>query len=336
MNWAVIMAGGSGTRFWPLSYSNHPKQFLKLLGDKTPAEACIKRLSRFIEPERILMVASRHHREVISKVLPDFPQDQILWEPVGRNTAACIAWATETIRRRDFEARIGVFPSDHDIRDEQAFVDCLSQAYQAAQNQIVLFGIEPDRPETGYGYIETGDLSGAEGIHKVASFREKPDFETAQHYLASKKYLWNSGMFIFDATTMHDELQKNVPQIVSKIAQIVDQPECLDDIFPTLMSISIDYAVMEHTQKAVVIRGAFPWDDLGTWASIRKYYPKDEQANAKCGNARFVEASDNFVYIADEREVAVLGLSHVIIVSTPEAVLVMDDSRSQDVRLMVK
>ena len=148
MNWAVIMAGGSGTRFWPLSHGHHPKQFLKLLGDETPAGACVKRLSKFIAPERILMVASCHHREVISQVLPEFPQDQILWEPVGRNTAACIAWVTEVIRRRDKSAKIGVFPSDHDISDEAAFISCLNRAYAAAENQIVLFGIAPDRPET--------------------------------------------------------------------------------------------------------------------------------------------------------------------------------------------
>ena len=332
MNWAVIMAGGSGTRFWPLSSKDHPKQFLKLLGNTTPAAACVQRLSKVIPVENILIVASERHREILPKTLPDFPIHQVLWEPIGRNTAACIAWATETILVKDKEAKIGVFPSDHAIPDETAFEACLLKAYDTAHQRIVLFGIEPTRPETGYGYIEQGQPLESQDVCKVASFREKPDTETAEHYLREKKYLWNSGMFIFDAITMHDELCLHVPQIVEKVQEIVVHPDRLNAVFPTILSISIDYAVMEHTQKAVVLRASFPWDDLGTWSSVRKYYPTDECGNAICGKARLVDAHDNFIYSGDNRQIAILGLNHIIVVSTPDAILVMDDEKAQDVR----
>lgn len=331
MNWAVVMAGGSGTRFWPLSNAEHPKQFLKLLGDETPAASCVRRLSQVVSRERILIVSSTIHRHALFEALPDFPPDQVLWEPIGRNTTACIAWATETILRRDAEARIGVFPSDHDIPDVDSFTKCLRKAFDAATQRIVLFGITPTRPETGYGYIEEGSTI-CYGLHKVSSFREKPDEETAQTYLEAGRYLWNSGMFIFDAQTMHDELVRHVPQIIEKIEEIVSHPDRLETVFPTVMSISIDYAVMEHTQCAAVLRGSFAWDDLGTWASIRKYFPVDEHGNACRGNVTCHDSSDAFVYADDGRRVALLGVSNLIVVSSADGVLVMDDKRSQDVR----
>ena len=331
MNWAVIMAGGNGTRFWPLSSSRHPKQFLKLIGDRTPAETCLHRLQKVVPLNHIIIVASYEHREALREVLPDFPEAQILWEPVGRNTAPCIAWAAAHILSQDPEARVGVFPSDHDVQDEEKFATYLRMAFDAAENRIVLFGIEPSRPETGYGYIEMGESVGHE-CSKVASFREKPDLATAEGYLKAGRFLWNSGMFIFDARTMYEELQQSVPQIAAGIDEIVANPDKIEQIFPTLLSISIDYAVMEHTQRAVVIRAAFPWDDLGTWASIRKYFEADANGNATRGKARLIDCTDTFVYAEDGRTIAALGIHNAVIVSVEGAVLVMDLERSQDVR----
>lgn len=334
MNWAVIMAGGNGTRFWPLSCAEHPKQFLRLLGEKTPAESCVERLLKVVPLDQIIIVASAKHRKSLTEALPHFPMSQVLWEPVGRNTAACIAWATETIRSKDKHARIGVFPSDHAIADADAFADCLSRAYETAQNQIVLFGIEPSHPETGFGYIEEGENM-AKNVSRVAAFREKPDIETAKQYLADGRFLWNSGMFIFDAETMHEELTRHVPQIVQGIQSILQNPESIDEAFPKLMSISIDYAVMEHTDRAVVMRAAFPWDDLGTWDSIRKYYAPDDAQNASRGNHVMVDCRQTFTYADDGRVIATLGLNNIIVVSTKDAILVLDGSRSQDVRKIV-
>lgn len=334
MNWAVVMAGGNGTRFWPLSNSKHPKQFLRLLNGESPAEACVRRLSRVIPVERILIVASECHRESLAQALPDFPGSQVMWEPAGRNTAACIAWANETIRARDPEAVIGVFPSDHAISDENAFAQCLERAYREALGRIVLFGIEPTRPETGYGYILEGECVG-EKISKVASFLEKPDLQTAEGYLRDGRYLWNSGMFIFDAQVMHEELSLYVPQIAEKIDIIVKDPSKLAEVFPTLLSISIDYAVMEHTKRAAIMRAAFPWDDLGTWASIRRYYPTDDRENATKGNGSLIDCDQTFAFSDDDRVIAALGLKNVVIVSTREAVLVLDADRAQDVRKIV-
>lgn len=333
MHWAVIMAGGSGTRFWPLSNDDHPKQFLKLIGDRSPAQSCVMRLARFIAPERILIVASHRHREALRADLPDFPEDQVLWEPLGRNTAPCIAWACETILRRDPDPIIGVFPSDHNIADDDAFISCAKAAYALAPRHIVLFGIEPTRPETGYGYIETGEET-AEGsnAYEVASFREKPDAETAEQYIAQGRFLWNSGMFIFDAHTMRDELAAHVPQIVAGIDDICSGKRDLGDAFKDLLSISIDYAVMEHTKRAIVMRSRFPWDDLGTWASISRYYARDAQGNAARGQAVLVDCSNAFVYNQDARAIGVLGLRNVIIVSSGDGMLAMDAERSQEVR----
>ena len=334
MNWAVVMAGGNGTRFWPLSRPEHPKQFLRLLGEKTPAESCVERLNRVVPMENILIVASARHKDSLQEALPGFPMSQVLWEPVGRNTAACIAWATEVIRAKDPNAKIGVFPSDHAIADEEKFAQCLQKAFDIAQNRIVLFGIQPTRPETGYGYIEEGNPI-SEGVCKVASFREKPDFETAQEYLSANRYLWNSGMFIFDAETMHEELERHVPQIVSGIMGILQDPQSLETAFPKLLSISIDYAVMEHTDRAVIMRAAFPWDDLGSWDSIRRYYPQDDAQNAARGKTVMVDCQNTFAYADDSRLIATLGLQNIIVVSTNDAILVLDGNRAQDVRKIV-
>lgn len=333
MHWAVIMAGGSGTRFWPLSSDAHPKQFLKLIGDRSPAQCCVDRLRRFIAPERILIVASEFHRQALKEDLVDFPLDQVLWEPVGRNTAPCIAWACETIRRRDPEAVIGVFPSDHDIAEGEAFVSCAKTAYDLASDHIVLFGIEPTRPETGYGYIELGAaLASQDNVYEVAAFCEKPDAQTARRYLDEGRYLWNSGMFIFDAQTMHEELERHVPQIVSGIESIVSGVRPVEEAFGDLLSISIDYAVMEHTRRARVIRARFPWDDLGTWESIARYYECDARGNAARGRSVVVDCRNTFVFSDAPRAVGVLGLQNVVVVSTEDGVLVMDAARSQDVR----
>lgn len=335
MNWAIIMAGGSGTRFWPLSNSEHPKQFLHLLGEKTPTLSCVERLLRFIELPHILIVASERHRQILKESLPNFPLEQVLWEPEGRNTAPCIAWATTKILRQDSEARIGVFPSDHEISDISQFVSCLEEAYLNSTGRIVLFGITPTRPETGYGYIEEGAKIG-DVLREVASFREKPEIEKAEAYIKAGRFLWNSGMFIFDGQVMYEELTRFVPQIVQIAEEILDYPERLKSRFFQMMSISIDYAVMEHTSKAAVIRASFSWDDLGTWESVRRYYSRDKNGNSSKGEARLYECHNTFTYSGDERVIAAIGLSDVVIVSTPEAVLVMDGKHSQDVRKVVK
>ncbi|MCL2325396.1 MAG: mannose-1-phosphate guanylyltransferase [Proteobacteria bacterium] len=334
MRWAVIMAGGSGTRFWPLSSPARPKQFLKLLGDTTPAEACVKRLAHSIDPHRILIVASESHRAALHEALPDFPPAQILWEPVGRNTAACIAWATEVIRAQDPQALIGVFPSDHAIADTNAFTQCLAHAYDNAAKRIILFGIVPSRPETGYGYIKVGQTLG-ENLFRVEAFLEKPPLLLAEQYLLDGHYLWNSGMFIFDAQTMHDEIRLHLPDLARGIEAIIASPDDLAHHFHRLPSISIDYGVMERTAQAAVIRAEFPWDDLGTWDAIRRYHAQDENCNASHGQTLTIDCHNTFCYNTGERPIATLGLHDIIVVNTPEAIMVMDAKHAQDVRKIV-
>lgn len=331
MQWAVIMAGGNGTRFWPLSNPSHPKQFLKLLNEHSTAEKTIERVRKVIPPERILMVSSVCHRDALERALPDFPKSQILWEPCGRNTAPCIAWANEVILSRDPDAVVGVFASDHAIAEDGAFERALRDAYALARGRIILFGVLPTRPETGYGYIRAGaELS--PGLFEVASFLEKPDARTALRYVEDGGYFWNSGMFIFDARTMRREFQSHAPQILEGVQGIVRDPQTLDVQFGALPSISIDYAVMERTRCAAVLRAEFCWDDLGTWDAVARYFPSDVRGNAARGNVAALDCSNTFAFVEDGRPVALLGLENVTVVVTHDGVLVMDSRRAQDVK----
>lgn len=339
MNWAVVMAGGNGTRFWPLSNPQRPKQFLRLLGNESPASACIERLKHVVSPERIIVVAAESHRAALAEALPEFPAEQTLWEPVGRNTAACIAWATDFILAKDADARIGVFPSDHAIQDVAAFTTELRRAYANAEGRIVLFGIKPTRPETGYGYIEIGeDLESKDhdaAVYAVASFREKPELEVAEGYLASGDYLWNSGMFIYDGRCMQEEISRYLPRMAKIVAQIVAEPERRDELFPSLESISIDYGVMERTQRAALMVADFPWDDLGTWDAIRRYFEHDALGNAQRGEVLAIDSRNCFSYACDGVQIATLGVEDLIIVATGTSVLVINPNNSQDVRQIV-
>lgn len=340
MHWAVVMAGGNGTRFWPLSSPERPKQFLRLLGEESPASACISRLQKVLDAERIIVVAAESHRAALAEALPDFPPEQILWEPVGRNTAACIAWATAFILSQDPDAKIGVFPSDHAIEDVEAFATVLRRAYHNAVGRIVLFGIKPSRLETGYGYIEIGKQTTSSDacseLYDVASFREKPSLELAEKYVESGQYLWNSGMFIYDGQCMQSEIAKYLPALAKAVAELIAEPERQDELFPKLESISIDYGVMERTQRAVLMLAEFPWDDLGTWDAIRRYFEHDALGNAQRGKVLTIDSQNCFTYACDGVQIATLGVKDLIVVATGKSVLVIDPKKTQDVRQIVE
>jgi len=345
---AVIMAGGSGTRFWPASREHRPKQLLPLGGsnEETLLAATVRRLSPIIPPENVFVVTGRKLAEATRAALPKVPANQILVEPIGRNTAPCIAWATRAIEKRDPNALVGVLPSDHFISDEKAFLSVIEKALASASaGNVTTIGIVPTRAETGYGYIEVGsDI--ANDAKRVVRFVEKPNAETAAAYVAGGKHLWNAGMFFFRANEMSRLVQQHLPALAEGITKIANaegtasEAKVLEDIFPTLPSISIDHGVMEKSGDLAVVPGVFGWNDVGSWLSAWELAKKDERGNALAPNALAIDANNNLVVDLtthpQKKAVAVVGVSGLVIVKTDDAVLVIPKDRAQDVRSVIE
>jgi mannose-1-phosphate guanylyltransferase len=348
--YAVVMAGGAGTRFWPASRASLPKQLLALGAD--PGEsliaATVRRISQLVPPERVYIATGQALLEGTARELPQVPPANLLAEPVPRNTAPCIGWATATIARRDPDALIMVLPSDHFIRDEAGFRSVLSRALESAgRGYLTTIGIVPTRPETGYGYIELGQELGP-GLSRVARFVEKPDRARAEAYVAGGKHLWNAGMFFFQATAMQKAIATHLPELHGGLARIEeaaargDESAALAAIFPTLPSISIDHGVMEKASELAVARGDFGWSDVGSWESAWELAAHDADGNALPAGSVAVDAHGNLVRdlttTRDDRKrvYALVGVSDLVLVETDDAVLVIPRSRAQDVRAVVE
>jgi mannose-1-phosphate guanylyltransferase len=344
---AVIMAGGAGTRFWPASRAKTPKQLLPLGADpKEPLlAATVRRLSPLIAPDHVTIATGAALLEATAHVLPSVPRAHLLAEPVPRNTAPCIGWATATILRRDPDAIIAVLPADHYIPDEEGFRAVVAHALEgAAAGHLLTVGIVPTRPETGYGYIEVGDALGS-GFLGVKRFVEKPNRERAEEYLRDKRHLWNAGMFFFRGRVMMDAISTHMPDLARGLTAIDlaaaagSEAKALGEIFPTLPSISIDNGVMEKASGLAVVRGDFGWNDVGSWESAWELAPKDADGNAMPPEAIAVDARGNFVCDRTTRAkrpvVAMVGVEDLVVVLTDDAVLVIPRSRAQDVRAVV-
>lgn len=345
--YAVILAGGSGTRFWPASRASHPKQLLALAGDgeKSLIEATLHRLAPIVPAERVYVATGKRLVDATRQQLPSLPAQSFLTEPVARNTAPCIGWATRVIARRDPDATILVVPSDHHVANASNFERALQSAIASAETGVITtIGIEPTRPETGYGYIEVGDRV-AETVYKIARFVEKPTLDRAQAYLAAKHFVWNSGMFFFRATTMTEAISRHMPDLsrgldeIDRAAREGNEAEALERVFPTLPSTSIDYGVLERESALHVVRAEFGWTDLGSFASVWEQRDKDEQGNAVSPTSIAIDAQRNLVFDArtgaDNQTVALLGTQDLCVVLTDTAVLVMPRDRAQDVRAIV-
>ncbi|HEY4106344.1 MAG TPA: mannose-1-phosphate guanylyltransferase [Polyangiaceae bacterium] len=347
---AMILAGGSGTRFWPASRALRPKQVLALGGSELPLIAqTARRIEALCPAERAVVATGRALVEVTQQALPWFAPDAFLAEPVARNTAACIGWASSLIHRRDPEAVIAALPSDHLIADEAAFRGAVEQAFAVAEDgTIVTLGIKPDRPETGYGYIEAGSAL-SRGVHKVQRFVEKPDRAKAEEYLASGRYFWNSGMFFFRADAMLRAIQKHMPALASGLERIERAAERgaeterreTKQVFEALESVSIDYGIMERVEKLAVIPADIGWSDLGSWHSVWELGGKDARGNAGKALTVFVDGDRNLVEDlrspgATPRVVALCGVSDLCVVQTDDALLIIPRERAQDVRKIVE
>ena len=339
--YSVIMAGGKGERFWPLSTKQVPKPFVRLFGDKTMIQMTVERMASVVPTERVCVVIGEDHLEVARKQLPMLPEENFIVEPAGRDTAACIGFTAVTLMRRDPEALMIVLPADHYIPDVDAFVKTVKAAHGYARSgeHLVTIGIRPVRPETGYGYIHAFQKCDASEdciCYRVKRFVEKPDAVRAAHYLAEGRYYWNSGIFVWRARTVLKGIESHMPNLYRGLMDINDamgagDRERVASVFGGLERISIDYGLMEKVDNGLMVEASFPWDDVGTWSSFLRVSGLDEDGNYVQGSPICIDTKDCVIF-AENTKVGVIGLSNVIVVASREGVLVCDMKRDQEAR----
>ncbi len=335
--YAVIMAGGKGTRFWPLSRKKRPKQLLSILSEKSMLHLTVERLSPIIPPDKILIVTTKSISESVKEELPFIPPQNIIAEPVGRNTAPCIALAAKIIERVSSPKEImAVLPADHHISPKDAFVKDLRRAAQvASKGALVTFGIPPRRPETGYGYIETAEMA-EEGVFQVASFHEKPSRQVAEEYIKKGNFFWNSGIFVWQVDTILTALKEYVFDLWSACKDLGNcygtekwEEEC-NRIYPSIDSISIDYAVMEKAKNVYMVRSSFSWNDVGSWQSLEDVWPMKEN-NISISDIFSIE-SEGCIAFSPGKLVALIGVKDLVIVDTQDALLICKKDQAQRVK----
>lgn len=347
----VILAGGRGTRFWPLSRKKRAKQMLALNSERSMIQETVERLTAAAPEKRTWVITNGDLRDGIRKQLPKVPKQQIVAEPAGRNTAPAIGLAAFLIAKEDPKAVIGLFPSDHVIEEEKKYTAALKKAIDiaAAGPNMVVMGVHPTRPETGYGYIEVG-AKAANGALNVRRFREKPNRETAEEFLRAGNYFWNSGMFVWGAQTLVDALREHLPgtaAILEEIAQASGSKKfdkTFEKLYPKCDNISVDYAVLEprsargEQSNLYCIPAEFHWNDLGSWTALYEHHVRDvEAANnvIKADKAFEMDASGNYIY-SPKKFVAAVGVSGLVVVETEDALLITTRERAQDVGKVVK
>ena len=341
-NHIVIMAGGIGSRFWPMSTSEYPKQFIDVMGvGKSLIQLTVERFKDICPKENFWVVTSEKYVDIVKEQLPQIPAQHILAEPEARNTAPCIAYACWKIRKEFPQANIVVTPSDALVIDTAEFARCIAVALEktADSQAIVTLGMMPTRPETGYGYIAALGEADAKGICKVEAFREKPDVETAKGYLAAGNYFWNAGIFVWNADTITNAIRRYAPQIAGVMDELEPalftdkEAEELKRLFPTCEKISIDYAVMEKAEDIFVLPAEFGWSDLGSWGSLRTLLPQDEAGNAKVGGrVDMYNCRNCVVHAAEEKRVVLEGLDGYIVAEKNGQLLVCRLSEEQRIK----
>ena len=344
----VIMAGGSGTRFWPLSRRARPKQFLPLASEKPLLVDTVSRLEGLAALGDTFVVCGQVHAPAVRKLVKGMPKANLLVEPVARNTAPAIALAALHVARRDPEGILVVLPSDHHVAKPSAFRKTLQAAARVAQEgYLVTIGIKPDRPETGYGYIRVGEpleLPGkaAGAAREVAAFVEKPDLATAAGYLASGDYLWNGGIFLFRADIILEAFERYMPELARGLEDLAEkvggrqEAAALKKVFPKLPNVSIDYGVMEKADNIAVVPGDFGWSDVGSFSAISEVREQDAKGNVLAGRTSLALDCEGCVVLGDKRPLAVVGMKDVVVVDAGDAVLVVPKAKAQDVRKAVE
>ena len=322
-NHVVIMAGGIGSRFWPMSTPQFPKQFIDVMGmGKSLIQLTAERLAPVAPMCNFWVVTSQNYVDIVKQQLPDIPEQNILAEPEPRNTAPCIAYACWKIKKNFPDANIVVTPSDALVVNTTEYQRVIKEAlaFTADSNNIVTVGIKPSRPETGYGYIASAGCLDNSEIHKVEAFKEKPNLETAEKYLAAGNYFWNAGIFVWNVNTITDAIRTFTPDLAEKMEKMSpafytnQETATLAKIFPTCEKISIDYAVMEKSDRIYTLPAEFGWSDLGSWGSLQTLLPKDEASNASVGeNIKLYDSKNCIVHAQDARQVVVQGLDGYIV-----------------------
>jgi mannose-1-phosphate guanylyltransferase len=361
---AIVMAGGAGTRFWPESRAARPKQLLDFVGGRTMIQATVDRLGTLVPPERVLVVTNQSLVEPIRSQLPQLPPDAILGEPCKRDTAPCIGWAALHVLRDDPQATMAVMPSDHVIRTDEAFQQALRLAadlVEAEPARIVTFGIKPTYPAETFGYIERGDalelaLSSIQSqpsaatqpgpaVYAVRRFREKPKAPQAREFVDAGNFYWNSGIFVWKASTILDELRQRRPALVRHLERIDDAwrhnpgeyRQVLEAEFAAIESISIDFAVMEHARNVLVIEAPFEWDDVGSWQALARLRGVDEHGNTLAGGKHLgLRTTGTIIRASGDHLIVTLGLADCIVVHTPDATLVANKHDEESIRELVK
>ena len=347
--YAVIMAGGSGERFWPLSTGARPKQFVTLFGGKPLIRHAVDRLEGLVPPERILIVTSAALAAASREACGNLPPENVIGEPCRRDTAAACALSCGLVAARDPEGVAAILTADQIMADAPAFRQILADSFAAAaaSDAIVTIGVEPDHPATGFGYIEGGesvDFGTATRFLRARRFVEKPDAETARRYLAAGNYRWNAGMFIWRVRTMRAAISAHAPDLLPlvDVPAKASSPSALDaalaELYPTLRKISVDYAVMEKCSNIVMATGAFGWDDVGSWPSIEKHFDRDADGNVAIGRVESLDSARNIVvsHGGDGRLVALLGCEDMVVVQTEKATLICPKAQSQRIKELVR
>ncbi|MFO7448070.1 MAG: mannose-1-phosphate guanylyltransferase [Ignavibacteriaceae bacterium] len=340
--YAVIMAGGVGSRFWPRSREKTPKQLLKIFGAKTMIQETIERLAGLVENENIYVITNKAQKPEIVRQLENIPSENILEEPFGRNTAACIGLACVIIEKKDKDAVTLILPADHIIKETEQFHDALRSAAKFAYESkgLVTIGITPTRPETGYGYIQIDERAIQDNIYKVYTFAEKPNYATAVRFVESGDFLWNSGMFIWRVDAILDEIKTHMADLhygLDNISRDIGTPgyeKTLTSVYGQLRNISIDYGIMEKSQKVYLTRGTFTWSDVGSWEEVYNLSEKNDNGNVIHGNVFSDMTVDSFIY-SKNKFTAVIGAENLIIINTDDALLVCRRDHCQEVKKVV-
>lgn len=342
--YCVIMCGGVGSRFWPYSREDRPKQFIDFLGTgRSLLQMSYDRILSLVPASNVIVVTNAKYSALIREQLPDVIESNILLEPARRNTAPCIAWAASHISAIDPEASMIVTPSDHLITREQVFIDCVSRGFDFVESRpaLLTLGITPTRPETGYGYIQIG-AEACPGILKVKTFTEKPNLELAKVFLESGEFFWNSGIFLWKASTILEAIRKYQPDLAQTFergAAVMGTPKekaYIEDVFPSCRADSIDYAIMEKADNVYVECVSFGWNDLGTWSSLYDNSPKNSESNVvqNCKVLSY-ESSGNIFAVKDDKLVVVQGLHDCIVADAGDVLLICHKDQEQRIKQMV-
>jgi mannose-1-phosphate guanylyltransferase len=345
--YVVIMAGGSGTRFWPRSRAVLPKQMLNLFGDRTMLQLTHERIKDFVSEKNILIITNNDLKEGIVEQLPDVPVENIIAEPFGRNTAPCIALAASIIKKRSSEDEtMIILPADHLIQGTNRFKQCMLAAAEYAPREgcLITVGIKPAYPETGYGYIQK-DRQIAESldhtIFKVKTFAEKPDYEIAERFIKSGDFLWNSGMFIWTVAAITNAMEEFQPELVDGFSLIENKLDCpemdeaIRDVYSKIKPVSIDYGVMEVAKKVCVLEGDFVWNDVGSWEAVYNLSDKDSDKNAIEAKEQILLSSKNNYIYSSKKLIAAVGIEDLVVVDTDDALLICKKEESQKIKDVV-